>query len=64
MSMINLTNEGSRSGFTSGSCSFSFFSENLVGRVSSSKPIGRVSGISSVGRVSGILKVGQIRELI
>ena len=45
-------NGGSGSGFTSGSCSFSLFSENSVGRVSSSKSVGRVSRSESVGRVS------------
>ena len=55
--------EGSGSGFTSGSCSFSFSSENSIGCVSSSKYVGRVSELFSVGRVSGILKVGRIREL-
>ena len=43
---------------------FSFFSENSVGRVSSSKSVGRVGWIFSVGRVSWILKVGCVRELI
>ena len=44
--------EGSGSGFTSGSCSFLFFSENYVGHVSSSKYIVSVSSSESVGRVS------------
>ena len=54
--------DGSRSG-SSGTCSFSFFSENSVGRVSSSKSVDHVSGFScngvtkSVCRVSGIFLV-------
>ena len=45
-------NEGSGSGFTSGLCSFSFFSENSVGSVSSSESVGTVSSSEPVGRVS------------
>ena len=45
--------EGSGSGFTSGSsCSFSFFPENSFGRVSSSKTVGCVSISESVGGAS------------
>ena len=52
--------EGSRSGFTSDSCSFSFFSENSVGRVRSSKFVGSVSSSGSVVRVNGIFSFGRV----
>ena len=52
--------DGSGSGFTSGSCSFSFFSENSVGRVSSSKSVGSVSSSECVGRVSSSESVGRV----
>ena len=50
----------SGSGFTSGSCSFLFFSENSVGNVSSSGSVGRVSISGSVGRVNEIFYVGRV----
>ena len=53
-------NAGSGSGFTSGSCSFSFFSENSVGCVSSSESIGRVSSSKTVDHVSGIFSVSRV----
>ena len=55
--------EGSRSGFTSGSCSFVFFSENYVGRVSSSKPVVSVSSSESVCRVSISRYVGRVSKI-
>ena len=56
--------EDSRSWFTSGSCSFSFFSKNFVGRVSSSKFVGRVISSKSVGRVNLFLYVGRVSEIL
>ena len=44
--------EGSGSGFPSGSCSFSFFSKNSVGRLSSSKTVGSASSLEAVGCVN------------
>ena len=52
--------EGSGSGFTSGSCSFSFFSKYSVGRVSNSKSVGRVSISKSVGHLSSSKYVDQV----
>ena len=40
--------KGSGLGFTSGSCSFSFFSENSAGCVISSKYVGHVSSSKSI----------------
>ena len=51
---------GSAFGFTSGSCSFSFFSKNSIGRVSISKSVGRASISESVGRVSISEPVGRV----
>ena len=73
MSLTNMTMKVLGPGSPPVHALFHFFSENSVGRVSSSKSVGHVSGlfyvgrvgvVLSVGRVSGILKVGRIGELI
>ena len=60
MSLDKSGDEGSGSGFTFGSCSFLFFSENSVGLVSSSKSVGCVSSSKFVGRVSISEFVGRV----
>ena len=56
--------EGSGSGFTTGSCSFLCFSENSVGRVRTSKSVGSVSSSESVSRASISRSVGRVSGLV
>ena len=53
-------NEGFGCGFTYGSCTFSFFSEDSVGSVSSSKSVGSVGRSESVGSVCSLESVSRV----